>query len=271
MRFPLLIPLALPWAAFAQGQAAQTVGGGINFYSLDKEIALGEQLASDVRRESKLLDSDLVQDYVARLGRQLAAQTPGARFPYSFTAIQDLPAGIADDPTHEAMALPGGPIFIPASLILQAQNTAELAGMLAHAIAHVAARHCTRSQTREELMQIGFRTALPPFGCWVGQSEIPLGYLQFQQAFERQADYFAVQIMAQAGYDPAALAAYITRVQPAPQRRTATSRSFSPWPPAEERIKLIQKEMAKLPPGQAYSAGDQIEPIQAAVRSLRAK
>jgi beta-barrel assembly-enhancing protease len=270
MRFPL-IPLVLLLPAFAQGQPARTIGGGINFYSLDKEIALGEQLAGDVRRESKLLDSDLVQDYVARLGRQLAALTPGAKFPYRFTAIQYLPAGIADDPTHEAMALPGGPIFIPASLILQAQDTAELVGMLAHAIAHIAARHCTRSQTRGDLVQIGSRTALPPFGCWVDQGAMPLEYLAFQRAFERQADYFAIQIMAQAGYDPAALATYIIHAQPPPKQRAATSRSFSPWPPAEERLKLIQKEIAQLPPGQAYSAGEQIEPIQAAVRSILAK
>jgi predicted Zn-dependent protease len=271
MRFLRLIPLALLLPAFAQGQSAQAIGGGINFYKLDKEIALGEQLAGDVRRESKLLASDLVQEYVARLGRQLEAQTPGAKFPYSFTAIQYLPAGIADDPTHEAMALPGGPIFIPASLILQAQNTAEFAGMLAHAMAHVAARHCTRSQTRGDLMQIGSRTALPPFGCWVGQAAMPLEYLSFQRAFERQADYFAVQIMAQAGYDPAALAAYITHAEPPPEQRTATLRSFSPWPPADERSRLIEKEIAKLPPGQAYSAGEQIEPIQVAVRSILAK
>jgi beta-barrel assembly-enhancing protease len=271
MRFRLVILLALPLAAFAQGQSSKPIGDGINFCSLDKEIASGERLATDVRRESKLFESDLVQDFVARLGRQLAAQTPGARFPYSFTAIQDLPAGIPDDPTHEAMALPGGPIFIRASLILQAENTTELAGMLAHAIGHVAARHCTRSLTRVDLMQIESWTVLPPFGCWVVQGAMPMGYLQFQQAFERQADYFAVQIMAQAGYDPAALAAYVNRVQPPPKRRNDTSRSFSPWPPAEERIKLMQKEIAKLLPGQAYSAGDQIEPIQAAVRSLPAK
>lgn len=165
MRLRLLIPLTLALVVFAQGQPARTPGAGINFYSLDREIALGAQLAADVRRESKPLDSDLVHDYVARLGRQLAAQTPGAGFLYSFTAIQDLPAGIADDPTHEAMALPGGAIFIPASLILEAQNTAELAGMLAHAIAHVADRDCTRLETRAGLMQIGASAASQFHGC----------------------------------------------------------------------------------------------------------
>src|ERR1700730_16348072 len=101
MGFRLLIPLTLALAVFAQEHPARAPGAGINFYSLDREIALGSQLAEAVRRESKTLDSDLAQDYVARLGRQLALQTPGPNFHYTFTVIADLPGGISDDPTHE--------------------------------------------------------------------------------------------------------------------------------------------------------------------------
>jgi predicted Zn-dependent protease len=282
MRFRLLIPPALALGVFAQDQSARTPGAGINFYSLDKEIALGAQLAEPVRAESMVLDSDLVQDYVARLGAQLALQAAGPKFTYTFSVIADLPGGIRQDPTHEPLALPGGPIFIPGSLILAAESTAELAGMMAHAIAHVADRDCTRSATRLDLIQvdltqvnlrqIGGAAALPLQGCWAGGANgqaIPLGYIQFQRAFERQADYFAVQIMAKAGYDPAALAAYIHRVHPSTKQ--SVSSAFSLWPTADERVKQIEKEIGKLPPDRRYPAGEDIQPIQLKVRNLRAK
>ncbi len=267
MRFRFLIPPALALASLAQDKPAHTPGAGINFYSLDREIALGAGLAEDVRRESKVIESDLVQDYVARLGRQLTQQTAGPKFLYAFTVVADLP-GSGYTLTHEPMALPGGPIFIPAGLILEAQNTAELAAMMAHAIAHVADRDCTRSKTRADLMQID-ATAASQSGCWAGQAQtVPLEYLAFQRAFESQADYLAAQTMAKAGYDPAALAAYIRRVQQASKQR---SQAFSPWPTVEERVKHIEKEIGKMPPDQRYLAGEDIEPIQLAIRNLPAK
>jgi beta-barrel assembly-enhancing protease len=271
MRFRLLIPLTLALAVCAQDQPAHTPGAGINFYSLDREIAMGAQLAEAVRRESKVLDSDLARDYVARLGRQLALETPGPKFPYTFTVLAYLPASMMEDPTHEPMALPGGPIFIPASLILEAQDTAELAGMIAHAIAHVADRDCTRSKTRADLMQLGAIAGSQSPGCWVGQGDLPLGYLSFQRACERQADYFAIQIMAKAGYDPVAMAAYIRRSKQEPGRQAAIPGGFSQWPTADERIKQIEKEIRKMSPDRRYPVGENIEPIQLDVRNLLAK
>jgi len=274
MRFRLLFPLTLTLAAFAQDKPVHTPGAGVNFYSLDKEIALGAQLAEHVRRESKALDSDLVRDYVARLGRQLAPQAQGPNFPYTFTVVADFPWSTEDNPTREPLALPGGPIFVPASLILEAQNTAELAGMLAHAIAHVADRDCTRLATRADLMQIAATAPSPSRGCWAGGGSgqaIPLGYLSFQRAFEGQADYLAVQIMDNAGYDPAALEAYLLRTQQVPRQQASVSRVFSPRPAVEERVKRIEKEIRNLPPDRRYPAGEDIKPIQLVVRSLPAK
>jgi predicted Zn-dependent protease len=273
MSFRFLIPLTLPLALLAQDRPARPIGGGVNFYSLDREIALGAQLAEQVRRESKALDSDLARDYVARLGRQLAPQAGGPGFTYTFTVVADLPGGIGDNLTHEPMALPGGPIFIPANLILEAQNTAEFSGMLAHAIAHVADRDCTRMKTRAELMQTGAVAPSRSIGCWLEEASvpaIPLGYLAFQRAFESRADYLAIQTMSKAGYDPAALAAYIRRVQQTPRLRQAgsVSRVFSPWPTAEERVKRIDEEIRKLPADRRYPAGEDIEPVQLEVRNL---
>src|ERR1700683_385393 len=132
-----LIPLSFALALGAQNPNAPAPGAGINFFSLDKEIALGQQLAGNVRRENTALADQAVQDYVVRLGNQLAAQAGGPDFPYSFTVLADR-VNPQPNPTEEPTALPGGPIFVPVRLILQAQSEAELAGMLAHAIEHVA-------------------------------------------------------------------------------------------------------------------------------------
>jgi predicted Zn-dependent protease len=268
MYFRLLVPLMLALAIFGQAQTQPKPGSGINFCSLDREIAMGAQLADAVRRDNKVLDSNLVQDYVACLGRQLALQVPGPNFPYTFTVVAVVPGNFWGNPTHEPLALPGGPIFIPASLILEAQDTAELAGMLAHAIAHVANRDCTRRKTRGDLMQMSAIDASLSGGCWVGLvPAVPLGYLKFQQAFESQADYLAVQTMAKAGFDPAAFVAYIQRAQQI-AKPGAASQMFSPWPRVKERVEAMEKEIRTLTPGRSYSAGEDLQPIQDIVRKL---
>jgi predicted Zn-dependent protease len=251
MSFRFLIPLALALALSAQDQPARPTGTGINFFNPDTEIAMGAQLAKAVLRDTNAFDSAPVQRYAARLGGQLAAQAGGPNFPYSFTVVASKMGG----PTHEPIALPGGPIFISADLILAAQNEAEFAGMLAHAVAHVAGRHYARQMTRENLMQIGAIAASMSTNGPAGMAE-------------SQADSLAVRTMSKAGYDPAALAAYIRRLQPA--HATGTPKIFSPIPAVEERVQAIEKAIANLP-AQTYTSGGDFQAIQDTVRSLTAK
>jgi hypothetical protein len=105
---------------------------GANRYSLEKEATLGKQLAAEIRERTNPIDTRGVQSFLDRLGQSLAAQMPNAKLPFTFTAI-------AEDPcrtTHEPVALPGGYIFVPAALLLAAQDEAEFAGMLAHGMEH---------------------------------------------------------------------------------------------------------------------------------------
>ena len=120
--------------------------GDANLYSLEKERALGQQLAKEIRQTTTALNSPRVQDYVDRLGQQIAARMQGTRFDYTFTVIAD----DTSRPTHEPIALPGGAVFIPAALFFAVNDEAEFAGMLAHAMEHVALRHGTRRPKANE-------------------------------------------------------------------------------------------------------------------------
>src|ERR1039457_7364975 len=122
------------------------VGDGVNFYSLEKEIGLGKQLAQEVERQAKIIDDPTIAEYVNRVGQNLVRNSD-AKVPFTIKGL--------DSEEGNAFALPGGFFFFNSGLILKAESEAELAGVMAHEIAHVAARHGTRQATRGELMEIG--------------------------------------------------------------------------------------------------------------------
>src|ERR1700691_3955331 len=190
----------------AQGQERQP-GQGVNFYTKDKEIALGTQLALQFGQKTTPLGMADASDYVKRVGGNLAAQFPGG-WTYRIETIREDPGGA----THEPTVFPGGPIFVSVDLIEAARNEAEFAGMLAHAMAHVVARHWTRLATKSELTTRGLSGArwLAAFPPPVPMGEpVPMRMLAFRRATEGEADYWAVKAMAAAGYDPSGLASYV--------------------------------------------------------------
>ena len=253
--------LAVP--VLAQDRPA---GQGVNFYSLEKEAALGRQLAAEVARHTKPLDSTVARDYVNELGQRLAARFSGPAFTYTFAVI----AEGAGNATHEPLSLPGGFVFVPASLFLAAQDEAEFAGMLAHSIAHIAARHFTRQATRGQLTNMS-TVPLIYMGGWTGQAmnqnqslSIPLGLLRYHRENELEADRLAADAMAGAGFDPAALARYIGRVQPAEGARPWM---FSPLPTREQRVGSLEDAVRALP-ARTYAAGEAFQRVREEVRRL---
>jgi predicted Zn-dependent protease len=254
----------------AAGAAAQQrePDKGVNFYSIEKEIALGRQLAAEFSRDHKPLESSGVLAYVNELGQRLAAQPGGPPFTYTFVVINDT--------THysEVIALPGGFVFVPSSIILAAKDESEFAGILAHSLSHIAARHGTKQATKAELVNIA-SVPLVYMGGWTGYAiregadlAIPLGFLQLWRRFELEADTMAARKMAETGYDPAALARYIDREQ-APFEEPQRSRTFSQLPPRAQRVDAIQAVIAGLP-AQTYPAHDRFDKIQEEVRRLTA-
>jgi predicted Zn-dependent protease len=224
------------------------VGKGINLYSLEREIALGKGLAQEVERSSKLIDDPVVTEYVNRVGQNLVRNSD-ARVPFTIKVI--------DSDEVNAFALPGGFFYVNSGLILRAQEESELAGVMAHEISHVTARHGTRNATKGELMQ--FATIplmlLGPVG-WAGYGiyeglniAIPLTYLKFSRDAEREADFLGLQYMYKAGYDPNAFVTFFERIQADEKRRPGTiPKVFSTHPPTPDRIDNAQKEIARILP-----------------------
>ena len=222
------------------------VGHGLNFYSLDREIALGSRLAREVERSTKFIDDRRVNEYVNRIGQDLVRDSD-ARLPFTFKVI--------DSDEVDAFALPGGFLYVNRGLILLAGEEAELAGILAHEIAHVCARHGTRNSTRNKIALVASMSLIffGP-GGWAGYAiytglrvGVPLTFLKFSRSEESEADYLGLQYMFRAGYDPEAFVTFFERVDPETSLgKFATM--FSSHPPTRNRIKAIQKEIATILP-----------------------
>jgi predicted Zn-dependent protease len=224
------------------------VGKGINFYSIEHEIALGKGLAQEVERSSKLIDDPVIVEYVNRVGQNLVRNSD-AHVPFTIKVI--------DSDEVNAFALPGGFFYVNSGLIMRAQEEAELAGVMAHEISHVTARHGTKQATKGEMMQLAtIPLMLLGPGGWAGygiyqalQLAIPLSYLKFSRDDEKEADFLGLQYMYKAGYDPNAYITFFERIQSDEKRRPGTiPKFFSTHPPTPDRIAATQKEIARILP-----------------------
>jgi len=245
--------MVLPNGAFADDKkndpdeiGNRGVGKGVNFYSLEKEIALGKQLAQEVERQAKIIDDPIIAEYVNRVGQNLVRNSD-AKVPFTIKVL--------DSEDVNAFALPGGFFFVNSGLILKADSESELAGVMAHEIAHVAARHGTKQATRGEMAQIGMIAAsiFVPY-TWAGYAAmqganmaIPLGFLRFSRGFEREADFLGLQYMYKAGYDPTSFVDFFEKIETLEKRKPGTiSKVFSTHPPTDDRIKASQEEIQKI-------------------------
>src|SRR6266540_3232444 len=195
------------------------VGKGVNFYSLEKEIGLGKQLAQEVERQAKIIDDPIIAEYVNRVGQNLVRNSD-AKVPFTIKVI--------DAEEINAFALPGGFFFVNTGVLLNADTEAELAGVMAHEIAHVAARHGTRQATKGQI--INYATIPLIFmGGWTGYAirqgvgvAIPLGFLKFTQTMETEADYLGLQYLYKSGYDPTAFVDFFEKIQSLEKKKPGT-------------------------------------------------
>jgi predicted Zn-dependent protease len=224
------------------------VGNGVNLYSLQREIALGKQAAMEVEKTAKMINDPIVTEYVNRVGQNLVRNSD-AKVPFTIKVI--------DSDEINAFALPGGFFYVNSGLILRADEEAELAGVMGHEIAHVAARHGTKTATKGEIMQLAtIPLILLGPGGWAGYGlyeglnlAIPMSYLKFTRDAEREADFLGLQYMYKSGYDPNAFVSFFEKIE-AEERRHPGSipKIFSTHPPTPDRVQKAQEEITTILP-----------------------
>ncbi len=248
------------------------VGKGINFYSIEKEIALGKQLAAEVERNAKIVDDPVIAEYVNRVGQNLVRNSD-ARVPFTIKVI--------DSDEINAFALPGGYFYVNSGLVKLAGGEAELAGVMAHEIAHVAARHGTKQATKGQITNLA-TIPLIFLGGWTGYGirqaaglAVPLTFLKFSRNFEREADFLGVQYLYKTGYDPASMIQFFERLKAQKKKKTSKSKIakvFKTHPLTEDRIKRIQKVIDELLPDRTEYAVNtsEFDTVKARLTQLQA-
>ena len=217
-----------------------------NWYSLEKQIDMGRAYSRQVESSSKLIKDPVITEYVNRVGQNLVRNSD-AQVPFTIK--------ILDSDDINAFALPGGFFYVDSGLLIAADNEAELAGVMAHEIAHVSACHAAREMSRGQLMQMA-SIALIFVGGGIGYAvqniaglAIPMGFMKFTRGFEAEADYLGIEYMYKAGYDPQALTAFFEKVKALEKHKPGTiTKAFDTHPQTPDRIEKTQKEINTLLP-----------------------
>src|SRR5579863_3929744 len=220
-----------------------------NWYSIETDIKMGKQYSQMVDTSSKFVVDPVVTEYVNRMGQKLVRNSD-AQVPFSFKII--------DSDVVNAMSLPGGFVYVDSATILAADGEAELAGVMAHEIAHVCARHATRQLTRAQYAN--FATIPLIFvGGGIGYAAyqaaglaLPITFLSFQRGFEAEADYLGLQYMYKSGYDPQSFVAFFEKLQAMEKKKPGTlAKTFASHPQTPDRIAASQNEIEKILPAKA--------------------
>src|SRR5438046_2743088 len=217
-----------------------------NWYSVEKQIAMGKQYSQQIESTVKLVQDPVVTEYVNRLGQNLVRNSD-SQVPFTIKVV--------DSDDINAFALPGGFFYVNSGLILAADEEAELAGVMSHEIAHVAACHIARQMTRGNLAQFAtipliFMGGWAGYGIYQGAGPaVTAAFLKFNRGFEAEADYLGVQYMYKAGYDPQAYVNFFEKVQAQEKKKPGTmAKVFSDHPQTPDRIAKSQQEIAQILP-----------------------
>ncbi len=229
----------------------RTIGGrGLgNWYSTNTELGMGREFSTELAKSTKFITDPVVTEYVNRIAQNIVKNSD-ARVPFTVKVV--------DSDEINAFALPGGFFFVNSGLILNADTEAELAGVMAHEIAHVAAHHAMREQTRMNYAQLGtipliFVGGGLGYGIYEAANiGIPLTFLQFSRDFEAEADFLGTQYLYRAGYDPQALIDFFEKIENLEKQKPGLiARAFETHPETPDRIAKTQDEIANLLPPRA--------------------
>jgi predicted Zn-dependent protease len=219
-----------------------------NWYSLDKQVAMGRQYSQMVEHSSKLVNDPVVTEYINRLGQNLVRNSD-AKVPFTIKVI--------DTGDINAFALPGGFFYVNSGLILAADNEAELAGVMAHEIGHVAACHVAREQTRGNLVNLASIPLIFVPGGWAVYEGtqaalgigVPLTFMKFSRTFEAQADFLGMEYMYKAGYDPQSFISFFEKIEAQEKKKPGMiAKAFESHPMTPDRVAAAQEELRTVLP-----------------------
>ena len=225
--------------------------GSLDFYSNDKEVALGRQLAAEIDREAKFINDPVIGEYVNRIGQNIVLHSD-AKIPFTIKVI--------DSADVNAFALPGGFLYVNSGLILAADNESEIAGVMAHEIAHVAARHGVEQASKGRLFQY---LSIPlifvggPLGA-IAQNAVnilvPLSFLKFSRGAEEEADLLGLQYMWASGYDPTSMLSFFEKLKTKEKKKPGTlEKIFSTHPATGDRIQKAHQMLVRFPDRDEYT------------------
>ena len=249
-------------------QARVKPSSGFDMFSAQEEVQAGQQAAAEAKKQLPLLpDSDPVNQYVQRLGKKLAANAPGEKWPYEFHVV--------NQKEINAFALPGGPIFVNLGTIQASDNEAQLAGVMAHEISHVVQRHGTRAASKQMAAQLplallggllgkGALSQMAQLGISFGVGSY---FLKNSRSAESEADLLGTDVMYDSGYDPHQMAVFFAKL--AEEGSSRGSQFFSDHPDPGNRAQAVSKEVATLPDKSFVSDGPEFRDIKQRVAGMK--
>lgn len=267
-RFTTFLLVIAFTVACATRDAGDPLRPGYNTFSKEQDVQIGQEYSAEIRKQVDVIDNPRLQEYISGIGMRLAGQPQADDYPYNFTLI--------NEPSINAFALPGGPIFVHSGLVDAADSEAQLAGVLAHEVSHVALRHGTNQASKSQMIEIPAVLAGAILGSrgdmlgQIGAMGVGLGaqalITKYSRSAEKQADALGARIMAQAGYDPMEMAAFFAKLAAQGGSRPPTFLSTHPDP--GNRTRLVQEEMATFPPAEYTYATGQFNQSKTVVAQL---
>jgi beta-barrel assembly-enhancing protease len=244
---PLVVIL---FTCVLMAQVKEYKPSGFNAFSKDQEIQLGKESAAEIRKSMQIVNSQDLTGYINRLGSRLAQSKRAGTYPFSFEVV--------NDPSINAFALPGGPMFVHTGLIAALDNESQLAGVLAHEMSHVALRHGTSNVTKSNMIQLpaalgseivggrgGILGTLAPLGINLGAQSM---LLKYSRTAEKEADLNGAQIMNDVGYDPTQMAKFFEKLETQGNKDNSKLANFmADHPTPGNRVKYVTDEAKKLP------------------------
>ncbi len=255
MNIRRLVPQVLLTAGLLFAAEKQRVlKPGWNLFSVDQDVKMGQEYAQEIEKQVQVINDPTLHAYVNKIGQRLVNGIEGQKFPFTFKVV--------NDPSINAFALPGGPMYVHTGLIAAADSEAQIAGVLGHEMGHVMLRHGTNQASKANLIQIpamiaggifdngGMVGTLAQLGIGLGANSV---LMKFSRTAENDADLFGARLVHKAGYNPVELARFFEKLEAESGRSNKMAEFFASHPNPGNRIKNIQGDM-KFYPQKSYES-----------------